>query len=300
MSSFVPARAGAALLPLLLAAPLQAQQLSHSTAVGLGLAQIGADGETASGGSFDIESSLRAGKFDMDIAAGVNQLSDDGDSLTHTGFQLAPGYWVTDMFKGGLYVEKDHLSLDGLGDLDTLSYGLDATVRGGGIEAGLFFGETDLEGVAMNDIGLRAQADIGESASLWGSTMRSRFDGASGDTDVHSTTIGGSVLAANGIGAFASYQSIDFDNSDLSANVASLGVSYTAQVAGQAVMFSGEYANATGSAGIDLGEGDRISLGATILLGDAKRKRTPANSVANSSLGTPRNAVTSAYGALGF
>lgn len=82
--------------------------------------------------------------------------------------------------------------------------------------------------------------------------------------------------------------------------MASLGLSYTADLGGQGVMFSGEYANATGNSDFAFADGDRLSLGATILLGDAQRKRVPANSVASSSLDVHRNGVTSLLGATGF
>ncbi|MFW2587319.1 hypothetical protein [Sagittula sp. SSi028] len=297
MSKLVLAAAGG----LFLAAPVLAQESYQSTAIGLGFGQVSLQDEDASGVSLDLEHGMRSGNLELDLALGVNQLSDDGDDATHFGVDVTPTYWFTNSFGGGIYLAKDQIEFNDDFEIDALSYGLEGKVTGNGITGGLFFGETDLENAGtMNDVGLTVQADLSHMFSLWGSHVRSRPDGAGADSDVHSTTIGGSVLMDNGFGTFASYQSMSVDGTTGSANVASLGLSYTADLGGQGVMFSGEYANATGNSDFAFADGDRLSLGATILLGDAQRKRVPANSVASSSLDVHRNGVTSLLGATGF
>lgn len=285
---------------MLCAAPLAAQDVTHSTAVGLGVSQIKIDGESASGLALDAETTIGIDRVDVDVDFGLSRLSDDGISVNRTTLAVAPSYWFTPIFAGGLYLSRDSLDFDGLATVDTTSYGLEFELAYDGVSVATFAGESDMEGLSTRDVGAKIKGDFSDEVSLWASGVTSRVDGAGTDYDLWSYGVGGSLLMDNGVGSYVSFQTQGIENTGMTADSAAIGVSYTTNLGGRNVMFNGEYASLSGDTDFGSVDGDRFSLGATILLGDAKRKRTAADSVTANTVSPARNAMSSGLSAIGF
>ena len=301
MSKLVLAAAGG----LFLAAPVWAQEISHSTAIGLGFNSVDLEGDSADGLSLDLESQINHGRWTFDLHGGKSRLSENGVDLDHTSLEFAPTYWFSPNVGGGVYLSHDRYAVDSDGiDLD--SAGVELAGRQGIFSGALHLGQSDvsLDGIdldgTMHDAGLRVKADLNEAVSFWGATTQSRFEDAGTNHDVWAYSIGGSTMFGQGFGAYASYQAAGVENTGLEMDVLAVGGSWTTEAAGNNVMLSAEYATANGDSPIGSADGDRLSLGATVLFGDAKRKRTPAHSVTSNSYGTSANAFGSALGSIGF
>ncbi|KUF09787.1 hypothetical protein [Pseudoponticoccus marisrubri] len=285
--------------------PAVAQEFSHSTAIGLGYSSVDVQGLTADGFSLEGESVLRFGRVSTKVDLGWNQLEDNGGELTQMAFHVAPTYWVSQNFGLGAYIAKDNLDLGGGLDTDLNSYGVEGTLRFGRFEGAAFHGETEIDNLAniveVKDTGLRMRADLGQNVSVWGSGVWSNIDIAGlGDVDARSLGAGANMAFGSGFDAFVSYQMSAIDNTGLDSDTKAVGLSYTTNLGTQSVVFSGEYASATGRSPIGSLDGDRFSMGATLLLGDARAKRTPAHTVSNSVVRGERSAITGLTGSIGF
>ncbi len=290
-----------ALCGLAWAVPAGAQQLDHSTAIGLGYSHLSLDGEGANAYSLEGESILRFGQIETGVDLGFNRLNEDGSRVDQTSVEIAPSYWFTPGFGIGVYGARDTLDFEGT-DLTLNSYGVEAQLRAAAMSGTLFVGETDVDLLGLDattkDVGLRVRADLTPQASVWGSMVRSDIEET--DSDARTWGIGGSLMVNDGFSTFASYQSSEIDGTGGDVNVAAIGMSWTTFVGGQEVMLSGEYASASGSSMLGSSDGNRVSLGATILLGDAQQKRTPAHTVTHNTLRGERNGLSGLFGSFGF
>ncbi|MBV2358790.1 hypothetical protein KUH32_03310 [Thalassococcus sp. CAU 1522] len=286
------------------ATPALAQNLDYSTAVGLSYTSFNAEGENADGISLFSETELRFGQFSADFDLGFDTLKDDGAELRNFSMALAPRYWVTDTIGLGVYVARDSIDAD-VGDIVNLdSYGIEATFRNAVFEGNLFVGQTDLDELSgivdVTDLGFRVRADLGDQASLWGSGVRSTFEAGGDSLHASSFGVGADFAFTDTVSGFVSYRQSSVDDADISLDTTGFGLSYTATVGSRPVVFSGEYAKVSGDDLVTGLEGERLSIGATLLLGDARRKRTPGHTVSSSVLNGERSALSGLLGGVGF
>ncbi|GGG82983.1 hypothetical protein GCM10011415_35960 [Salipiger pallidus] len=295
---------GAACAALLLAGTAAQAQMVYSTAVSGAINSVDSDLGDGTGYELQTETDLAYGNFTADIDLGYSMVDpDDGSDLSSLTIDLLPKYWITDTWGVGAYYSRDELDLD-LGDtIDLDSYGLEGSYRTSGFEASLFVGETDVDGVSgvdTTDYGLRLRGEVGSQLTLFGNMVQSDVDTPAGDTDARSYGIGAGYAFNEQFSGFVAFQGTDVDDTDLQVRSQSIGVNYQTSVQGRPLILTGEYAHADADDGFGTGDGSRVSLGATVLFGNASSKRLPGTTVSSNALKGDRNAISGALGSVGY
>ncbi len=279
-------------------------QDAYGTAVTLGYNNYSGDSLDSDGGTIAVETEMAFGPTTLDLDFSYDRSMQDGDRLTNLSTEILPKYWFNQQVGAGVYFSRDSLDLD-VGDVANLdSFGIEGTYRALGFEGSAFAGRTNLDDLSgesdVSDIGLRAQFDLSPQLSIYTNAVHSNFDITGDDFNANTLGIGGQYDFGNGLALFGGYQNASVEDVDGDLDTVSLGMNYGLDTVGMPVVLSGEYARINGDFMGESADADRLSLSATILLGNAESRRIPGNAVTSSILKSDRTAIGGTLSAIGF
>lgn len=235
--------------------------------------------------------------LDFDIAHRSLNVDEFDDTGTVLQTEILPKYWIGPSFGLGAYLAYGNLDSDLIEDINTESYGVEGTFRSARYETSVFLGTTNSDELVGEDFdvfdaGLRLRYDVSEEFSLFGKGVNSELS-ADGDVlgSAQAYEIGGTYDFGSGFSAFGSLGFVGSDELESDVTARSVGMSYNLNASGRPILLSGEYSSLSGDlAGLD-GQGHSVSLGATVLLGDARQKRLPGSGPSRDLGKSDRNAI---------